>query len=116
MKLKVKTPFSYVLWIIVLFIIALLIVVPLISILTGILDITEVYVFVYGAILGWSALILLALIGAIFVGMLLSHRILSTGTFTPFEEEMLRMREDIKAINEKLETLMKQETKKKPKT
>jgi hypothetical protein len=116
MKLKVKTPFSYVLWIIVLFIIALLIVVPLISIFTGILDINDVYFWAVGTIISWSALIILALIGAIFVGMLLSHRILSTGTFTPFEEEMLRMREDIKAINEKLEALIDKDTKNKPKT
>ena len=109
MKLKVKTPFSYVLWIILFIIIALMIVVPLISITTGILDITQVYYFVAGAIVGWSAIILLALIGAIFLGMFLSHRILSSGTFTPFEEEMLRMREDIKEINEKLDALTKQD-------
>jgi hypothetical protein len=109
MKLKVKTPFSYILWIIVLFIFALLIVVPLISIFTGILDINDVYFWAAGTIISWSALIILALIGAIFVGMLLSHRILSAGTFTPFEEEMLRMREDIKEINEKLEALLSQE-------
>ena len=108
MKLKVKTPFSYVLWIILFIIIALMIVVPLISYTTGMIDITQVYVFVAGAIIGWSAIILLALIGAIFIGMFLSHRILSSGTFTPFEEEMMRMREDIKEINEKLDTLMKQ--------
>ncbi|UCF08024.1 MAG: hypothetical protein JSW28_10355 [Thermoplasmata archaeon] len=106
MKLAVKTPFSYVLWLIILFIIALLVVVPLISIFTGILDIDSVYFWVVGAIVSWSAMIILALIGAIFVGMLLSHRILSVGSFTPFEEEMLKMRQDITAINEKLETIM----------
>ena len=103
MKLKVKTPFSYVLWIILFIIIALLIVVPLISIATGILDITEVYIFVAGAIIGWSAIILLALIGAIFIGMFLSHRILSTGTFTPFEEEMLKMRQEVTEMKMLLE-------------
>ena len=43
--------------------------------------------------------------------MLLSHRILSIGGFTPFEEEMLKMREEIKAINEKLEKLVGEENK-----
>lgn len=114
MKLKVKTPFSYVLWIIVLFIFALLIVVPLISMFTGILDIDSVYFWVAGTIISWSALIILALIGAIFVGMLLSHKILSSGTFTPFEEEMLKMRQDISAINEKLEALITRDNEGKP--
>lgn len=101
MKLKVKTPFSYILWIILFCIIALFF-----ALLTGIIEITDVFFYLMGAIVGWTALIILALIGAIFVGMLLSHRILSIGAFTPFEEEMLKMREEIKAINKKLDTLM----------
>jgi hypothetical protein len=106
MKLKVKTPFSFILWIILFIIIALFV-----SLLTGIITITDVFFYIMGAIVGWTALIILALIGAIFIGMLLSHRILSIGGFTPFEEEMLKMREDIKAINKKLETLIGQENK-----
>jgi hypothetical protein len=41
---------------------------------------------------------LLALVGAIFIGVFLSHRILSTAGFTPFEEEMLRMRADLREV------------------
>jgi hypothetical protein len=106
MRLKVKTPFSYVLWIILLGIIALFV-----SIFTGIVEIKDVFVYIMSAIVGWIVLIVLALIGAILIGMLLSHRILSTGAFTPFEEEMLKMREEIKAINEKLNVLVGQENK-----
>lgn len=106
MKLKVKTPFTFVLWIILFIIIALFV-----SLLTGIITITDVFFFIMGAIVGWTALIILALIGAILIGMLLSHRILSIGGFTPFEEEMLKMREEIKAINKKLEMLVDQENK-----
>lgn len=101
MKLKVRTPFSYILWIILFIIIALFV-----SLLTGIITITDVFFYIMGAIVGWSALIILALIGAILIGMLLSHRILSIGGFTPFEEEMLKMRKDIKDINKKLDSLM----------
>ncbi len=101
MKLKVKTPFTFILWIILFIIIALFV-----SLLTGIITITDVFFFIMGAIVGWTALIILALIGAIFIGMLLSHRILSIGGFTPFEEEMLKMREDIKEINRRLEKLI----------
>jgi hypothetical protein len=41
---------------------------------------------------------LIALVGAIFIGVFVSHRILSPTGFTPFEEEMLRMRSDIQEI------------------
>jgi len=41
---------------------------------------------------------LLALVGAIFIGVFLSYRILSTTGFTPFEEEMLRMRADLREV------------------
>ncbi|MEE9151699.1 MAG: hypothetical protein V3U20_07710 [Thermoplasmata archaeon] len=106
MKLKVKTPFTYILWIILICIIAIFV-----SLLTGIVEIKDVFVYIMSAIVGWIILIVLALIGAIMIGMLLSHRILSTGAFTPFEEEMLKMGEDIKSINEKLEILIGEENK-----
>jgi hypothetical protein len=41
---------------------------------------------------------LLALVGAIFIGVYLSHRLLSPTGFTPFEEEMLRMRSDLQTV------------------
>jgi len=45
----------------------------------------------------------LAFIGAIFLGMFVSHRILSGKGFTPFEQEMLRMRQDIRDLNDRIE-------------
>jgi MFS superfamily sulfate permease-like transporter len=45
---------------------------------------------------------LFSVIGAMFLGMYVSHRFFSMKGFTPFEEEMLRVREDVKQINEKL--------------
>jgi uncharacterized protein YneF (UPF0154 family) len=44
----------------------------------------------------------LSIIGAVFVGMFVSHRILSTKGFTPFEQEMLRMRQDVRELSERL--------------
>lgn len=41
---------------------------------------------------------LVALVGAIFIGVYLSHRLLSPTGFTPFEEEMLRMRADVQQV------------------
>jgi hypothetical protein len=45
---------------------------------------------------------LLAIVGAVFIGILASHRILSTAGFTPFEQEMLRMREDLREMTERV--------------
>ena len=44
----------------------------------------------------------LSIIGAVFVGMFVSHRILSGKGFTPFEQEMLRMRQEIRELNERV--------------
>jgi hypothetical protein len=74
------------------------------------LDFQDIFLYIISGIVGWSAIIILALIGAIFVGMMLSHRILTVGAFTPFEEEMLKMREDIKAIKEKIDRMEKDES------
>jgi uncharacterized membrane protein (DUF106 family) len=41
---------------------------------------------------------LVALVGAIFIGVYLSHRLLNPAGFTPFEEEMLRMRSDMQVV------------------
>lgn len=46
---------------------------------------------------------ILSIIGAIFVGMFISHRIFSASGFTTFEEEMLQMRKDVQDIKERLE-------------
>jgi len=41
---------------------------------------------------------ILALVGAVFIGIYASARILSPSGFTPFEEEMLQMRSDIRDL------------------
>ncbi|MGI0055431.1 MAG: hypothetical protein ACREBZ_06940 [Thermoplasmata archaeon] len=48
---------------------------------------------------------LLALVGAIFIGLYISQRWLHTRDFTPFEVEMLRMREDITELKAAVERL-----------
>jgi hypothetical protein len=45
---------------------------------------------------------ILSIIGAVFVGMFVSQRILSTKGFTPFEQEMLRMRQELRDLTERL--------------
>jgi hypothetical protein len=48
---------------------------------------------------------ILSIIGAVFVGMWVSHRVLSGKGFTPFEEEMLRMRQEVRELQERLEAI-----------
>lgn len=46
-----------------------------------------------------------ALVGAIFIGIYISARILSPSGFTPFEEEMLRMRTDVRDVKAAMEEM-----------
>ncbi len=48
---------------------------------------------------------LLAVVGAIFIGLYLSHRLLTPRGFTPFEEEMLRMRAEVREIRAAVDEL-----------
>lgn len=41
---------------------------------------------------------ILALVGALFIGIYISQRLQSPGGFTPFEEEMLKMRAEVREI------------------
>jgi hypothetical protein len=48
---------------------------------------------------------IVAIIGAIFIGIYMSTRLLGPRTFTPFEEEMLRMRGDVRDLREAVDEL-----------
>jgi hypothetical protein len=48
---------------------------------------------------------IVALIGAIFIGIYMSTRLLGPRTFTPFEEEMLRMRGDLHELRQAVDDL-----------
>lgn len=72
-----------------------------IGVVTGVLTsdpIASLFVF----ILALMVISVLSIIGAVFVGMFVSHRILSTKGFTPFEQEMLRMRQEVRELSERL--------------
>jgi hypothetical protein len=48
----------------------------------------------------------LAIIGAVFLGMVVSHRILAGAQgFTPFEQEMLKMRQEVRELQERVEAI-----------
>jgi len=48
---------------------------------------------------------IVAVIGAIFIGIYMSTRLLGPRAFTPFEEEMLRMRGDIHELRQTVDDL-----------
>ena len=48
---------------------------------------------------------ILALVGAVFIGIYISHRMQSPTGFTVFEEEMLKMRGDVQALRRDLESI-----------
>ncbi len=47
----------------------------------------------------------LSAVGAMFIGVFVTHRIFASSDFTPFEKEMLRMREEVREIRERLEEI-----------
>ena len=56
-------------------------------------------------IIGVVVISVFAFIGAVFLGMFVSHRILSGKGFTPFEQEMLRMRQEIRDLSGRLDAI-----------
>jgi len=63
------------------------------------------YIFLSSAIVGWVLLIVLALLGAFFIGMLVGYRVLVVGKFTPFEISMMETKEDVRRLARSLEDL-----------
>lgn len=45
---------------------------------------------------------ILALVGAVFIGVYIAHRLSSPAGFTPFEEEMLKMRSEVAQLKQEV--------------
>lgn len=97
-KMKIKIPKSY----IVVFIIIILIAIYLIGSWFGWFSPNDLFHLISTFIIGWISIILLAIIGAGIIGMLFGYKIFAIRNFTPFEEGVLEMIEDIKEIKERL--------------
>jgi hypothetical protein len=78
-----------------------------VAIVAGLVNPYDVVTFFFIMVSALIVIAVLAIIGATFLGIYISHRILSTRDFTPFEEEMLRMAEEVKRLTEKVETISK---------
>ncbi len=75
------------------------------AVLFELVDVGNVFKWMKWFIFSAFFIIVLALLGAIFIGLFLGHRTLSIGGFTPFEKSMLEMKEDIKKVGERLEKI-----------
>lgn len=76
-----------------------------IGILTNVITPGNLIGFFLAFVLALVVISVLAIVGAVFVGMFVSHRILSTQGFTPFEQEMLRMRQEVRNISDRLDEI-----------
>ncbi len=76
-----------------------------ISIIAGVLNLNDLLGFFVLFVFALVMISVLAIVGAVFVGIFVSHRILSTKGFTPFETEMLRMRQDLRDIMERVDAI-----------
>jgi membrane protein implicated in regulation of membrane protease activity len=56
--------------------------------------------------LGLIFVTIVALVGAIFIGIYVSQRLLSPRGFSPFEEEMLKMRAEVMEIRQEVQELI----------
>ena len=75
------------------------------GVVTGALDPYNLGAQVYAILFALAFVGILSFIGATFLGIYVSHRILAVQEFTPFEQEMLRMREDVRQLRERVEEL-----------
>ena len=100
-ELKYRIPLLFYFLLIILIIIATWI----IGTVTGIIPITDILLNFIGFISMLVTITMLAIVGAIFIGMYVSHRILTKKGFTPFEISMMEMHEDIKDIKKRINKL-----------
>jgi hypothetical protein len=102
-ELKYRIPLIYFLILLMLGVIAVWIV----GTFSGLIPIKSILLNFVGFISMLVSITMLAVVGAIFLGMYLSHRILSKKGFTPFEVSMMEMHEDIKEIKSRINYLEK---------
>lgn len=59
----------------------------------------------YSAIWSWSIILLVALAGAMLIGMAISHRLITYREFTPFEKDMMEMRLEVEECKRMLTSI-----------
>ena len=75
------------------------------AMITGWIQFQDIFYNFFAFVFGLVIISFLAIVGALFVGMFISHRIFSSREFTNFEEEMLKMRRDVEDIKKKIDEM-----------
>ncbi|TLZ59865.1 MAG: hypothetical protein E6K13_09130 [Methanobacteriota archaeon] len=75
------------------------------AIVVGAVNPYDVVTFFFIMVSGLIVIAVLAIIGATFLGIYISHRILSTQDFSPFEQEMFRMADEVKRLSQKVDEI-----------
>ncbi len=76
-----------------------------VAMVTGVVSPSNLIGSFLGFVLALVVIAILAIIGAVFVGMVVSHRIMSTKGFTPFEQEMLKMRQEVRELQDRVDAI-----------
>ncbi|MFQ6107040.1 MAG: hypothetical protein ACE5QF_05580 [Thermoplasmata archaeon] len=85
--------------------IVMILIIVLVAQMTGVITFGDIIANFFLFLVVLVIIAILAVIGAMFVGVFISHRIFSVKAFTPFEEEMLKMREEVNEIRKTLERI-----------
>lgn len=107
-KIKIKIPKLYVVGIIILIAFVLFVA----GIFLDWFSLKDIFWYMMTFVLGWVVILILAILGAGLIGMLFGYRIFAIRNFTPFEEGVLEMKDDLREIKEKLK-ILEEELKKK---
>lgn len=75
------------------------------AIVVGAVNPYDVVTFFFIMVSALIVIAVLAIIGATFLGIYISHRILSTQDFSPFEQEMFRMADEVKRLSQKVDEI-----------
>lgn len=92
-------------WIVLWLIVVIVLFSIFVAEITEAIRLTDLISYFFVFVLALVIIAVLAVIGAAFMGVLISHRIFSTKSFTPFEEEMLQMRREVTEIKKKVDEL-----------
>ncbi|MEE9223880.1 MAG: hypothetical protein V3U51_03935 [Thermoplasmata archaeon] len=96
-------------WVILWLIVVIVLFSIFIAEITEAIRLTDLISYFFLFVLALVIIAVLAVIGAAFMGVLITHRIFSLKSFTPFEEEMLQMRKEVKEIKKKIDELVEEE-------
>lgn len=104
---KVEDKITYRIPRIFIFIVIILVIITIwiIGFLSGLLSVNDILLNFLGFISMLISITMLAIVGAIFLGMYIGHRASTRRGFTPFEISMLEMHEDIKNIKKRITKL-----------